>query len=144
MISNTNPRFSACMAMTTFILLGLTSKSVQVTFREGFSSCYARAAISPFFMHFRCPYRSKYTFAELFDKSKKTGFSEKCGSEFGNLFFVFISLERTREARHFELLFARIGSRSSENEAKQVFIPRHVAKRSFNKAKQRFVQHDES
>ena len=107
--------------MTTFILLGMTSKSVQVTFREGFSSCYARAAISSFFMHFRCPYRSKYTFAELFDKSKKTGFSENYERKFDIFIFKFISLERTLEARYFELLFGRIGSRSSENETKEVF-----------------------
>ena len=73
------------------------------------------------FQHFR----SKYTFEQFLAKSEKTGFSKKCGSKIANFVFVFILRERTREARHFELLFARIGSRSLENEAKEVFMTRH-------------------
>ena len=63
--------------------------------------------------------RSKYTFEQFLTKGEKTGFSNFCWQKFDNFVFVFISSERTPKARHFALLFTRIGSQSLENEAKQ-------------------------
>ena len=101
------------------ILLGSRSKLVQTNLKHTQRlDTPGIWSYRPSWSHFS-PYRSKIHFWTVVRQERKNRFFEKVDNKIEYLFFVFILLKRTHEARHFELLFARIGSRSSKNETKE-------------------------